>query len=251
MNKLLLEFMRENELDNSLIYKNAAERQMIFVRDKIGTHLTKSPIFVVSTHRSKSCLLPVYFFRLTNGIEFIMRENFYGWVVSIRSPFVIDELPSFCRGDKNEDGTNDIHEVYCEGFKHSWVYAFNNKNFNYTTFRVREDYDLYTLIYQLNTISISETAKPSDIGPIAIEICVNEVMRKHPSLDSIYELFPETYFTADDYHFCKQHEIEGIPYAKEMDEKIKNFAERVGKYPELQNLFHIEIEKLYNGENFE
>lgn len=73
MNKLLIEFMRENELSDDLLWKKAAEQQMIFVRDKIGKHLSHSPIFVVSTHMSKSCLLPVYAFRLTNGIEFIMR----------------------------------------------------------------------------------------------------------------------------------------------------------------------------------
>ena len=60
MNKLLIEFMRENELDDNLNYKKAAERQMAFVRDKIGMYLTHSPIFVLSTHMSKSCLLPVY-----------------------------------------------------------------------------------------------------------------------------------------------------------------------------------------------
>ena len=130
MNKLLLEFMRETELDEKLIWKKAAEKQMIFVRDTIGAHLTHSPIFVVSTHMSKSCVLPVYAFRLSNGIEFIMRENFYGWVVSIRSPFTIEELPDFCRGDTlcSENPEGDIAECYCEGFSKSWVYKYKNKN---------------------------------------------------------------------------------------------------------------------------
>lgn len=247
MNKLLLEFMRENDLDDKLLWKKAADRQMIFVRDDIGEHLTKSPIFVVSTHMSKSCLLPVYAFRLTNGIEFIMRENFYGWVVSIRSPFTIEKLPNFCHGDKNEDGTNDIHEVYCEGFNKSWVYTFKNENFNYSTFRVHSDYDLYVLIYELNQIEVPHDSKWDKVPASLIEACVNQFMERHPSLDSIYDYFCQTYFKANDYDFCKENNLESLHYG---DGQIKAFAERVEAFDELGKMFNIEMQKLYWGENF-
>ena len=195
MNKLLLEFMRENELDKDLIWKKAAERQEIFVRDEIGMHLTKSPIFVVSTHMSKSCLLPVYAFKLSNGIEFIMRENFYGWVVSIRSPFAIDKLPDFCTGDTlcSENPEGDIHKCYCEGFSESWVYKYKKENFNYSTFRVHDDYDLYTLVYLLNKLE-GEKVKDETTSQLIIKTCIEEIGKRHLSLDSIYNIFTHSYF---------------------------------------------------------
>ena len=93
---LLLQWMRSSEIDDSMCWKNAAERQMCFVRDVLCTNLLKVPVFVVSTHMSKSILLPVYRFRLQNGIIVTARENFYGWSVSIKSPFVVN-LPEELR----------------------------------------------------------------------------------------------------------------------------------------------------------
>ena len=59
-NFTLLEFMRDFEYNDNLLWKKKAEEQLIFVRDIIGA-LAKSPIFVVSTHYSKSCLLQEYY----------------------------------------------------------------------------------------------------------------------------------------------------------------------------------------------
>lgn len=251
MNKLLIEFMRENELDEKLIYKKAAERQMIFVRDKIGMHLTKSPIFVLSTHMSKSCLLPVYGFKLSNGIEFIMRENFYGWVVSIRSPFTIDKLPDFCTGDNNDDGTKDVHEYYCEGFKNSWVYGFENENFRYSTFRVHEDYDLYALIYLLNNLE-GKMPKDKISSPSIIKICVEEVCKRHTSCNRIYDIFPHSFFKATGYDFCKTNNIETTWLDSDTteEEDIMNFATRISQFEELRILFFDELNKINWGKNF-
>ena len=104
-NFTVLEFMRDFEYNSNLLWKKKAEEQLIFVRDTIGA-LVKSPIFIVSTHYSKSCLLPVYGFMLPNGIRVIMRENFYGWVVSMWvdnecASFSIDE--GLVHGDKDEN----------------------------------------------------------------------------------------------------------------------------------------------------
>ena len=248
MNELLIEFMRDNELDSNLIYKKAAENQMIFVRDKIGTHLAKSPIFVVSTHMSKSCLLPVYAFKLSNGIEFIMRENFYGWVVSIRSPFTIDKLPDFCHGDggKDKNYAEDISDCYCEGFRESWVYSFANENFKYSTFRVHEDYDLYTLIYLLNKLNGTEK-EDKTYGKSIIKLITEESMKRHKHCDRIYDIFFHSFFKAEDYHFCKENNIEDH-YIGSKD--VDAFAERVANHKELQDLFVDECEKFYWGENF-
>lgn len=251
MNKLLIEFMRENELDDNLDYKKAAERQMAFVRDKIGLHLTNSPIFVLSTHMSKSCLLPVYGLKLTNGIELIMRENFYGWVVSIRSPFTIEKLPKFCYGDKYDDtDSNDIHECYCEGFHNSWVYAFANENFKYSTFRVHEDYDLYTLIYELNNLE-GEAVKDVSSSPSIIKMCIEQTLKRHTSCDRIYDVFAHSFFEASDYNFCKKNGIEKTWLDGGLEEEdILMFATRLSQFEEVRILFYDEMNKIYWGENF-
>lgn len=250
MNKLLIEFMRENELDDKLIYKNAAERQMVFVRDAIGMHLTHSPIFVLSTHMSKSCLLPVYGLKLTNGIELIMRENFYGWVVSIRSPFTIDKLPKFCHGDMNDNGSSDIDECYCEGFHSSWVYGFANENFRYSTFRVHEDYDLYTLIYELNNLE-GEIIKDEASSLLIIKTCIEQILKHHTSCDRIYDVFGHSFFIASDYDFCKKNNIENVWLDGGVeDENILMFATRLSQFEEVRVLFIEEMHKINWGENF-
>lgn len=250
MNKLLLEFMRENELDDNLIWKKAAEKQMIFVRDKIGRHLSKSPIFVVSTHYSKSCELPVYAFKLSNGIEFIMRENFYGWVVSIRSPFTIDKLPDFCTGDTlcSENPEGDIHKCYCEGFSESWVYKYKKENFNYSTFRVYEDYDLYTLVYLLNKLEGEKVKDETTSQPI-IKTCIEEIGKRHISLDSIYDIFTHSYFAATEYDFCKKYELDCYPESS-FEEGAEEFAKRLSEHEDIRLLFFDELSKIHWGENF-
>lgn len=250
MNKLLLEFMRDNEWDDKLIFKNAAFEQMIFVRDTIGEKLTHSPVFVVSTHKSKSCLLPVYALKLTNGIEIIMRENFYGWIVSIRSPFEIETIPEFCYGDGvNRD--NDISDCCCEGFKKSWVYVYKNKNFNYSTFRVNDDYQLYTLIYLLNNITIDAVTNDDEMKHFSksfIKMCIEQKMKNHPSISEIYYVFYRTYIKATDFDFCKENNLE--TYLCGFDEIINELPERIESFINLKHCFLIEMEKLSWGENF-
>jgi hypothetical protein len=127
------------------------------------------------------------------------------------------------------------------------VYAYRNENFNYSTFRVSDNYDLYVLIYELNQIEVEHDAKWDKMPASLIEACVNQLMERHPSLDSIYDYFPQTYFKADDYDFCKENNLESLPYG---DEQVKAFAERVDAFDELGKMFSIEMEKLYWGENF-
>lgn len=242
MNKLLIEFMRENELSDDLLWKKAALQQMIFVRDKIGQHLSHSPIFVVSTHMSKSCLLPVYAFRLTNGIEFIMRENFYGWVVSIRSPFMIEKLPDFCKGDYNT-------KCYCEGFHDSWIYKYMNENLHYSTFSVNEKYDLYTLVYMLNKLE----GKPIIDEPCSQEVlsvCIEQMGKHHPSCLCLFDVFLCSYFATTNYNFCKENNLESYYGSSFNEECINEFANRLSKFKNIRLTFLDELTKLQWGENF-
>ena len=146
-NEMLLNWMRTWELDDSLYYKKSAIRQACFMRDEICMRLLKTPCFVISSHVSKSCLLPVYMFRMNNGIEIICRDNFYGWVVSVKTPTPECEvyLPTdLVHGDDGED----IHHVYCEGFRPEWVYSYDDNH--RMTFRVDNDYQLWALMRMLN-----------------------------------------------------------------------------------------------------
>ena len=151
MNELILNWQRRVDLDENLYYKKAAERQAIFVRDTICGKLLKTPCFVVSQHMSKSCLLPVYFFKLNNGIEVICRDNFYGWVVSIKTPSStnIINLPTDLVHGDGVGHTEDIHAVYCEGFKDEWVYPY--KDNHAMTVRVDSDFHFWALMRELNT----------------------------------------------------------------------------------------------------
>lgn len=154
MNELILNWQRSVELDENLLYKKAADRQAIFIRDTICRNLLKTPCFVVSHHMSKSCLLPVYFFKLTNGIEVICRDNFYGWVVSIKTPSAecaINLSSDLAHGDsKDGDGirNGNIYPVYCEGFKEEWVYPY--KSNHALTVRVDSDFHFWALMRELN-----------------------------------------------------------------------------------------------------
>ena len=149
----LLDWMRGWELKETLVYKNSAENQAIWVRDKIAQGLLKCKCFVVSTHVSKACKLPVYYLKLRNGIKVIMRNNFYDWKVSVEIPESYDNLrvgymPLDCIMNPGED----ILSCYCEGFKKEWVYGkFDvespNKKF---TVQVHESEELYVLLRSLN-----------------------------------------------------------------------------------------------------
>lgn len=141
----LLEYMRSTEIDDTLRYKIAAEEQMIFVRDTICFGLLKTDCFVISTHRSKSIELPVYEINF-NGITAIVRENFYGWVVSLKSknPILLDnELIQ-------KDECDTVHPCYCEGFYKEWCYPTYKDGCTECTFRVSSDYKMWTLFYMLN-----------------------------------------------------------------------------------------------------
>ena len=158
MEKVELQYwMRKWELDDKLIYKKASENQACFVRSKICGNLLKSRGFVVSTHHSKSCLLPVYFVKVRNGIKLTMRYNFYDWKVSVEIPEEYDNLPANylpmdCMSHSMvlHDGEK-IASCYCEGFKEEWCYdAYNPKQPGKKfTIEIPDDERLYVVLHYL------------------------------------------------------------------------------------------------------
>ena len=257
-NFTLLEFMRDYKLSDSLLFKDAAIHQMIFVRDTIG-RLVKSPIFVVSTHTSKSCLLPVYGFMMPNGMKVIMRENFYGWVVSMwvddnMNVFTIDSNIAYGETTYTEkDGKTtytgrdgDIHSVYCEGFDEEWVYPYNPVCTKKVTFRVESNYDLYTLLYnQLKYFYTWQIKVDGNTEFTVDEIknIYNFLKEDHPSVDKFYELFPETYNKATNYDFSVANNLSTYPDMEDLFNRIVNFEE-------IKKCFAFEYYRFFTFEKF-
>lgn len=104
---------------------------------------------VVSTHKSKSTNLPVYKIK-KNGLEIILRGNYYDWKVSIKNETSII-LP-----DMKIDTSKKINSVYCEGFKDSWVYdSYDNDDKQFTIELPYNEYKVYYFfkrIIELNSI---------------------------------------------------------------------------------------------------
>lgn len=161
---LLQEFVLNHleECKDTMIYKEAATRQMLFIRDTIS-RLLGSGVDVVSTHTSKSIKLPVYKIT-TDKFEVIMRENFHGWKLSITT---LERLPGrfqyFVKHLLEGKIDEDIPSCYFEGFKDEWVYGSMKSELLEKTDRyprgyyldkqfsvgIYSDYELYTFLYTL------------------------------------------------------------------------------------------------------
>jgi hypothetical protein len=109
-------------------YKKAASDQLCFVRDDLGSRLGFESGDVISTHMSKSILLPVYSLKY-KSLQIIIRDNFCDWKISVNNPYPLG-LPSvFIPNDKEK-----INPIYCEGFDESWVFdTYQNNQARFTT----------------------------------------------------------------------------------------------------------------------
>lgn len=152
----MLYFARRWDLDDNLIYKKAAEKQMCFVRDRICERLLNVPCFKLSWHTSKSCLLPVYGFVMRNGVKVICRNNFYDWKLSIEvpAPLTMDFIPEdILTWYSDDDRRKDIPDCYLEGFKEEWAWPmYDPKSLEQTRFTIEigDDYQFYMLMFMLN-----------------------------------------------------------------------------------------------------
>lgn len=99
----LLEWSRANEPGETMLWKTAFWNQVMFIRDVVAPRLEhafemerQSCATVVSTHRSKSIVCPVYSLR-TPAFHAWARYNFYDWNVSVQSakPVVAEFGPLF------------------------------------------------------------------------------------------------------------------------------------------------------------
>ena len=274
MKESILHFMRTWDLDDKLIYKDAAISQACFVRDTICGDLLKVHGFVVSTHVSKSCLLPVYFVTLRNGIKLIMRYNFYDWKVSVetpanKDPLPKDYLPSDCMSYRMTHGKPEkILSCYLEGFHEEWCYdAYDHKQPpRKFTIEIPSKEQLFVIIHRLkhaypdvdvNVASDKRTADEikQDIETILDNNGYNEYepskwdSEKKSKLMSVWEILWRTYRKIDSMRYDENYEKTEIydlfTYSCESD--VEKYAEVIVKYPEIHEEF-LREEMMYNSE---
>jgi hypothetical protein len=108
-------WMSDNVPSEDLLYRKSWVRQRELLRTMQGALLSKTAV-VISTHTSKSVLLPVVCFAFKNGL-LIFRDNFHTYKVSIilRWPVDLDV-------EKYRLTSNNPHPVYFEGFPEFLVF---------------------------------------------------------------------------------------------------------------------------------
>ena len=103
--------------DSNLVYKAGFWPQIMFVRDQVayglfgvfpGSSREESDpawdgVWVVGEHTSKSVTLPVMYFRWM-GLEFMFRNNFHDWNITVRSPEPLELNDAHKLFDIHEDG---------------------------------------------------------------------------------------------------------------------------------------------------
>jgi hypothetical protein len=264
MKQLLLYWMRKDNIDDKMLWKKAAEHQECFLRDEICTNLLHTHAFVVSTHRSKSIQLPVYFFMMHNGIKVVCRENFYGWMLSVKLPKdkpyerIIPKDLIECGYDSN------ISDYSFEGFRKEWVfegYKPNDKKQRNFSFGIYSDYEFYTVMYMLKHLygdmdlskemkNLTKEEIVETISNIYANNGYNEIREVfdngHVSREmSGWEIMWRTYHQLDDYDFREKYNLD---YTKmDICDNIGEFADEILKYPETTKEFVLE-KKMYEME---
>jgi len=157
-------WIRVNEPNKDLIYKNGQGKQVVFIRDRIMRNMfyegeydseryEKFQPMVVDTHMSKSVLLPVMELNLNVlGIKILLRNNFYNWNLSIESKVNIEGNFMGLINDERYD------YCFCEGFPSGKKYGKYQDNHKQFTICIDNDYDLYTFMFLLkNHMSIKHS----------------------------------------------------------------------------------------------
>ena len=170
----VMAWYKVNESDDKLAYKKYALEQILFIRNEICAIFTDKEydvnhpeikdmdfktkldhhvkyrkehepmVLAVSTHMSKSVLLPVMEINLKSvGVKILLRNNFYDWNISIESEKDID-----C--DFKDIFTDDDYKhCFCQGFPEERIYGKYEENHKKFTICIGYDYKLYTFMWLL------------------------------------------------------------------------------------------------------
>ena len=140
MNIPIQEWINANPVDDGMRWKGASVRQVTFVRDTLARlmgfgmsyreYKAANVCTVISEHRSKSIVLPVYSLNRPDvGLRLILRDNFYNWKISVISsrPVVgvsFDDM-FYCRPPREPAYTGDcLADCYFEGFPKDLVFGY-------------------------------------------------------------------------------------------------------------------------------
>ena len=132
---------------NDMLYLDAYKKQCVFFRDVIGPALIdnycyKKNINVISTHKSKSVLLPVIeLLTFNNNLRIIIRDNFYNYKISVFSKYPIDtDFHGIVRCQENS------HYVYFEGFDRNWVRPAYRPGMKEFSVELYTEHELYMFV---------------------------------------------------------------------------------------------------------
>lgn len=268
MKQELMYWMRKWELDENLIYKKAGEKQAAFVRSKICGNLLHTHGFVVSTHYSKSCELPVYFLKLRNGIKLIMRCNFYDWKVSVEipddyEPLPKDYLPTDCLSHSMVENKGErIAPCYMEGFRKEWCYDAYipeqpGKKFS---IEIPDDCRLYVIIHRLKHAYPDVAFDPSTDHRTMEQIkeSVDKILADNGFLDmrddvswgkpvkrsvmSAWEIIWQTYQKMDEMYYDGKMTVKEMPT---VSKDSQEYAKVIMRFPEVHEEF-LREEWMYN-----
>lgn len=139
--------------ESGLAYKGSANSQIMYVRDGLAPLIWADipyeerpcitdddddydrPVtgYIISTHPSKSVLLPVYSLERPDlGLQIVLRNNFYNWKMSVISDEPIDvDLTGLCytASPREPEYTGDcLSPVYFEGFPRELVFGYYDES---------------------------------------------------------------------------------------------------------------------------
>jgi len=149
-----------NKINDDMKWKQEAQLQMNFVDGKLNGMMQNSlkekertPIKVISTHVSKSILLPVY--HLQRGkLNIILRDNFHNWKMSVISDKTIDanfDGLFHTTPPIEPDYTGDeLASVYFEGFPKDLIFRYYDEpttDKSHFSAHIINDNILWTTIY--------------------------------------------------------------------------------------------------------
>lgn len=137
----LQDWINEQTISDEMLWKGAWGRQVEFVRDRItglfcaDLHYDerKNITTVISTHRSKSIILPVYkLHRADIGLTLILRDNFYNWKMSVISEKPLEvNFDGLCHTTPpvEPDYTGDyLASCYFEGFPPEYIFGYYSQS---------------------------------------------------------------------------------------------------------------------------
>jgi hypothetical protein len=139
----LQEWISAQTIADEMLWKGAFGHQMMFLRDELLPLIarglpyekaSKEVAFVISTHRSKSIVLPVVSYERPDvGLRLVVRQNFYNWKLSViseqplRNNLTEAVLPRLCHTSPPIDESytgNELANCYFEGFPDDLIFGY-------------------------------------------------------------------------------------------------------------------------------